>query len=41
MLNVDVVTMFNPETVETLNGTVEDCEACMKKMVMLAVPTDS
>ncbi|EDO48677.1 predicted protein [Nematostella vectensis] len=32
MLNVDVVTMFNPETVDTLNKIVEDCEACTKTM---------
>ena len=32
MLNVDVVTMFNPEMMDMLNQTVEQCENCIKGM---------
>jgi len=32
LLNVDVVTMFSPEMVDTLNNTVEQCENCIKTM---------
>lgn len=36
MLNVDVVTMFSPEMVDTLNNTVEQCEKCIKAMETLS-----
>ena len=36
LLNVDVVTMFSPEMVDTLNNTVERCEKCMKAMETLS-----
>lgn len=32
LLNVDVVTMFSPEMVDTLSNTVEQCENCIKTM---------
>jgi len=38
LLNVDVVTMFSPEMVDTLNKTVEECENCIKRMENL--PTE-
>lgn len=40
MLNVDVVTMFNPEMMDMLNQTVEQCENCIKGMESLS-PNDS
>ncbi|CAH3046777.1 unnamed protein product [Porites evermanni] len=40
MLNVDVVTMFNPEMMDMLNQTVEQCENCIKRMESLS-PNDS
>ena len=35
MLNVDVATMFNPETEEILRKSVEDCEKCTTKVTAL------
>ncbi|XP_078358259.1 uncharacterized protein LOC144643018 isoform X2 [Oculina patagonica] len=35
LLNVDVVTMFSPEMVDTLNETVEQCKKCIKTMESL------
>lgn len=35
MLNVDVATMFNPETEEMLRKSVEDCDECAKKTASL------
>ncbi|XP_020616691.1 uncharacterized protein LOC110054711 isoform X2 [Orbicella faveolata] len=32
LLNVDVVTMFSPEMVDTLSNAVEQCESCIKTM---------
>lgn len=40
MLNVDVVTMFNPEMMDMLNQTVEQCENCIKRLESLS-PNDS
>ncbi|KAJ7375194.1 hypothetical protein OS493_001937 [Desmophyllum pertusum] len=36
LLNVDVVTMFSPEMVDTLNKTVEQCGNCIKTMETLS-----
>lgn len=36
MLNVDVVTMFNPEMMDMLNQTVEQCKNCIKRMESLS-----
>lgn len=38
LLNVDVVAMFSPEMVDTLNKTVEQCQNCIKTME--ALPTE-
>jgi hypothetical protein len=31
LLNIDLVTQFNPDTVEALNKTVEECKACIER----------
>ena len=41
ILNVDMVTMFNPEVVDTLNRMVEDCGACMDRMASQVRETES
>ena len=32
MLNVDVVTQFDPHTAESLSKVVQDCEACIARV---------
>lgn len=32
LLNVDVVTQFDPHRAETLRKTVQDCEECIRKI---------
>lgn len=36
LLNVDVVTMFSPEMLDTLNKTKEQCDDCIKAMETLS-----
>ena len=31
LLNIDLVTQFNPHTVETLNNTISECKKCTEQ----------